>query len=226
MRIVHCGGNRMGSRVLEILTRHGDAVTSVIDLASLRAATVEPVDWLVSAGFRDIIPPDILSLAHTAINLHPSLLPWGRGANPNVWVLASGEPAGVTLHEMVAKVDAGSVYAQRAIDTTFADTGLTLYTRLEDAAVDLFADVWPQLRDGEIQPHAQLEGGSYHRVADMRALARIDLESSITWAEAFDVLRSLTFPPHRNIVIEREGRRYHVEIRIEDVTDEVAKLPR
>ena len=221
MRIIHCGGNRMGSRVLEILTRdEADEVTSVTDLPGLREAVTEPVDWLVSAGFRDIIPADILSRAGTAINLHPSLLPWGRGANPNVWVLAAGEPAGVTLHEMVPKVDAGSVYAQREVDTTFADTAETLYTRLEEAAIALFADVWPRLRKGEIEPEPQREGGSYHRVADMRALARLDLESTITWAEAFDVLRSLTFPPHRNVVIEREGRRYHVEIHIEDITDE------
>ena len=175
MRIVHCGGNRMGSRVLDTLMRSGDEVTSVTDLAELRAAVEQPVDWLVSAGFREIIPTDILERASTAINLHPSLLPWGRGANPNVWVLTAGEPAGVTLHEMVAKVDAGRVYAQREIDTSLADTGLSLYLRLEEAAVALFEEVWPRLRDGQIEPKPQPPGGSYHRVADMRALARIDL---------------------------------------------------
>jgi hypothetical protein len=53
----------------------------------------------------------------------------------------------------------------------------------------------------------------------MHRLARIDLQSTVTWGAALDVLRALTFPPHRNVVVERDGRRYHVELRVEDITD-------
>ena len=50
-----------------------------------------------------------------AFNMHGSLLPKYRGRAPVNWMLVNGErEAGLTLHHMVARADAGDIVAQRA----------------------------------------------------------------------------------------------------------------
>lgn len=220
MRVVHLGGNRLGDRVLDVLTDGDDDVTSVDDLEGLADAVLtEPVDWLVSAGFRHVVGGEVLGTVGDSVNVHTSLLPWGKGANPNVWAIVDQEPAGVSLHRMVAALDAGPLWAQAAVETSLGDDGRALYLRLEDAAVDLFRRTWPRLRAGDIEPEEQRGRGSSHRSAKLRHLADIDLDATVTWRRAIDVLRALTFPPHRNVVLESDGRRYHLELHIHELDE-------
>lgn len=221
MDVLHLGGGRLGERILTVLEQHDDRVVPVEDREGLVVALEEdgPFEWMVSAGFRHLVSRDQLSAVRDTCNVHTSLLPWGRGAHPNVWMLAAGEPAGVTIHRMVPAVDAGPIFAQRSVPTTFADTAASLYDRLQDAAVELFADSWPVLRTHDIAPDPQPEGGSYHVTSDLDELADIDSDRNVTWGRAINVMRALTFPPHRNLVVEREGRRFHIEIGITEIDD-------
>lgn len=219
MRILHLGGNALGDRILAWLQDHEDHVDTVTDRAGLDAVDVGHYDWIVSAGFRHIVPATVLDRVPHACNVHTSLLPWGRGAHPNVWAIVDHEPAGVSIHQMTPGVDEGPIYAQREIDVSFGDVASDLHARLQDAGYDLFTTVWPQLRQGAIQPTPQLAGGSHHRVRDLQELADIDLDDSVSWRRALDTLRALTFPPHRNFVILADGRRYHVEIHITELEE-------
>lgn len=224
MRVLHLGGNRMGERVRRFLREYGEDVTAADDLstvARLRAENPDAAfDWLVSSGFPWIVGEHVLSLAKETCNLHPSLLPWGRGVNPNVWAIVEGEPAGVSIHRMEEAVDAGAVYVQQEVDSWFSDTGAHLYQRLEDAAVALFVSAWPALRACELTPIEQREGGSCHRRREFAELCDIQLDDQVTWRRALDILRALTFPPYRNATFDVGGRTYHVEVRIEDVTND------
>src|SRR3972149_4742007 len=48
--------------------------------------------------FRSLVEPKHFThFTKGIIAFHPSLLPYGRGAMPNVWTIANNEPAGVTL---------------------------------------------------------------------------------------------------------------------------------
>ena len=220
LRVLHLGGNRLGERVLGVLQGSEDEVRSTSDLSSaIELLKAERFDWIVSAGFRHFVPAGALALAPEACNVHTSLLPWGRGANPNVWMLAMGEPAGITIHKMTRDLDGGDIYSQRTIEVTLGDTAKTLYYHLEDAAVSLFEEVWPSMRNGELRPYPQPSGGSFHMSSELSALADIDLDSATTWRKALDTLRALTFPPHRNLVLEEDGRRYSIEIRIGEVPE-------
>lgn len=223
MDVLHLGGGRLGDRILDVLRQQGDHVLSVDDPEGLATALEEhgPFEWMVSAGFRHIVSERQLSAAGDACNVHISLLPWGRGAHPNVWMIADGEPAGVTVHRMVPAVDAGPIFAQRRVPTTFADTAASLYDRLQDAAVDLFARTWPALRNHDIEPEPQPDGGSYHVISELAEVADIDLDEHVTWRRAMNVMRALTFPPYENLVVEVDGTRYHVGIDITPLEDGV-----
>lgn len=217
MRILHLGGNDLGDRILAWLRNHEDHVNTVTDLAGLDATEVRDYDWIVSAGFRHVVPASVLELVPHACNVHTSLLPWGRGAHPNVWAIVDHEPSGVTIHRMTPGLDEGPIYAQHEVEFTFGDVASDLHARLKDAAYDLFAATWPQLREGTVAPIPQPAGGSHHRMRELDELVDIDLDATVTWRRALDTLRALTFPPHRNLVVEEDGRSFHVEIRISEV---------
>jgi methionyl-tRNA formyltransferase len=221
VRVVHVGGGALGQPVLDALRREPDDVVVADSVDAIRAAIdAGPVDWLVSAGFREIVPGEVLALVGDSVNVHTSLLPWGRGAHPNAWAIADGEPAGVSLHRMVQAVDAGDVWEQRGVEVRFDDRAVELHVRLTAAAVELFRTAWPRIRNGAITPAPQPPGGSHHRVRDLASLVPASLDEQVTWRRALDVLRALTFPPHRNVVVEHDGRRYAVELVVTDVTDE------
>lgn len=221
MRILHLGSSELGLGVLEVLRRvEADEILHTDDLRQARVHLAsKDIDWIVSAGFRHILKQEDLDRARDSCNVHLSLLPWGKGANPNVWVLAAGEPGGVSLHRMVARVDEGPLFAQREIETALSDTAQSVYGRLRDAAVSLFEEEWERIRSGELQPGPQPAGGSYHRVSDMERLKEIDLAKPATYGEVINVLRALTFPPHRNAIVEVDDRRYQLEIKIEVIDD-------
>lgn len=89
-------------------------------------------ELLVTAGYGKLLPVSWLnwpSLA--AVNLHFSLLPKFRGANPAEWALLFGETeTGVTLIEMSSEFDKGAVIASASLPIAPTDTRETLYHKL------------------------------------------------------------------------------------------------
>lgn len=130
----------------------------------------------------------------TIWNLHPGLLPWGRGMYPVFWALWEGTPAGATLHELVAGLDAGAIVEQTAVAVLASDTGGSLHARVQAAERDLYRRWLPRLAGGE-RPAAtpQSPGGSYHALAEFEHL-RDDGRDALPRAERERLARCLTFP--------------------------------
>ncbi|HBT96592.1 MAG TPA: bifunctional UDP-glucuronic acid oxidase/UDP-4-amino-4-deoxy-L-arabinose formyltransferase [Desulfobulbaceae bacterium] len=110
-------------------------------------------DILFSFYYRHMVGPEILALPPSGcINLHGSLLPHYRGRCPVNWVLINGErETGVSLHYMTAKADAGDIIGQRSLPIDDADTALSLYGKLEQAAVALLDEELPKIKTGSNQ---------------------------------------------------------------------------
>lgn len=161
-------------------------------------------------------PPALELFADGVYNLHPSWLPKNRGRYPNVWTLVDGTPAGVTLHRVDAGVDTGPVVARRAVDVEPVDTGVSLYRKLERAGFELLRETWPALREGRVslEPQDPTEATT-HRLRDVEALDRLDLDRPTTARELLDVLRARTFPPYRGVWFESGGRRVQVRLHLE-----------
>jgi methionyl-tRNA formyltransferase len=175
---------------------------------------------LVSAGYDHIIPESVLDSFERTINAHWSLLPYGRGENPNVWSIIDDHPAGVTIHEMVPDVDAGPIIAQREVPVKPDDTGRDLYERLIDEQIDLFASTWPAIRRGDYDTSPNLiEDGTHHRRSEFDELCELPLEKEMTMKKCINILRALTFEPYKNAYFEKDGQRYYVEINISEETE-------
>lgn len=146
------------------------------------------------------------------VNLHTSYLPFNRGAFPNVWSIVERTPAGASLHYIDDQVDTGPIIAQIKVDVEPIDTGKTLYEKLEKAAFQLFTQTWPIVREKKSIAIKQSGNGSIHRVKDVEAIDKIDLDRKYTARELIDILRARTFPPFRGAYIEENGKKIYLEL--------------
>ncbi len=172
----------------------------------------------VSAFFGHILRPRFLDLfPQGVVNLHPSLLPYNRGAYPNVWSLVDGTPSGVTLHYVDAGVDTGDIIRQRVVPATLTDTGGSLYRKLEQACVELFQEAWPLLREGQVAGVPQdPSSGTVHRAADTAGIDEIDLDRSYPARDLLNVLRARTFPPHPGAFFRENGKKIYARVELEE----------
>lgn len=97
-------------------------------------------DVIVTCAYGQIIPKMILSApAIGCLNIHPSILPKYRGGAPMHYALLNGDrQTGVSLMEMVSKMDAGDVYACQYVDIADDDTLQRLEAKLLQAAKEVF----------------------------------------------------------------------------------------
>ncbi len=173
----------------------------------------------VSVLYGEILRQPLIDVfVHGIANLHPSYLPYGRGAHPNAWALANGEPAGVTLHLVDAGVDSGPILAQVAVVVTVTDDAQAVYTRLMQAAAVLLGEALPVWLAGALmaRPQPPLAGAVTHRVRDLDALLRVDPEATYTGRQLIDLLRSRSFAGHPGAPYVVDGRELRLRLVIEE----------
>jgi len=133
-------------------------------------------DFIFSFYYRRMLSPAILACApRGAFNMHGSLLPKYRGRAPVNWAILHGETeTGASLHEMVAKPDAGRLVDQEAVPIGPDDTATEVFARVTVAAEIVMRRALPGLLDGTAVLKAQdLASGSYfggRKPADGRIL--------------------------------------------------------
>jgi methionyl-tRNA formyltransferase len=177
------------------------------------------VDLGLSVKFGYILKAELFGIfPQGCLNLHTSFLPYNRGANPNVWSIVEGTPAGVSLHFVDAGIDTGPIVSQKQVEVSLADTGLTLYQKLEEAAYRLFMEEWPAIKAGQIKRSNQPGSGTYHAVIDYESLQAIDPNKMYRASELINILRACTFPPHSGAYLDLPDRRIYVNI---DPTEEM-----
>lgn len=115
-------------------------------------------DGIITAAFGQFLPGKLLDSVKFAVNTHASLLPKYRGGAPIHYAIMNGDQeAGVTIIEMVRKMDAGDMIAQRAIPISDADNVGTMFEKLAVVGRDLLLESLPKYLTGHLQPLAQDE---------------------------------------------------------------------
>jgi len=133
------------------------------------AATVAQIsslqpDFLFSFYYRQMLGPALLGTARRgAYNMHGSLLPKYRGRVPVNWAIINGErETGASLHEMVAKPDAGRLVDQQAMPILDNDIAVEVFNKVTVAAELVLCRSLPALMAGTATFTAQdLRKGSY-----------------------------------------------------------------
>jgi methionyl-tRNA formyltransferase len=163
-------------------------------------------DVIFSFYFRSMIPTALLALAPGgAFNMHGSLLPHFRGRAPTNWaVLKGATETGATLHEMVAKPDAGFIVDQSAVPILPDDTAEQVFDKVTVAAEQV---LWRSLAAIEAgnppRLRNDLASGSYYssrRPED----GRIDWSQSA--ADVYNLIRAVA-PPYPGAFTDINGQR-------------------
>lgn len=127
-------------------------ITQVAD--QLRALDT---DFLVVAAYAQLIPDEILALPRfESLNVHASLLPHYRGASVIQAPILSGDAqTGISIMRMVAKLDAGPIFAQAKVNISPTDTAESLSDKLSQLAGPLLVQTIKDIASGQLKPEEQ-----------------------------------------------------------------------
>jgi methionyl-tRNA formyltransferase len=121
--------------------------------AAPRVAVAACFPWRLPGTVTEVPPLGIL-------NVHPSLLPAGRGAEPVFWTLRRGERVtGVTVHRMDAGLDTGPIAAQAEAPVAGGVRAPELERELMTLGGRLLVEALPALEAGTLRPWAQSTEG-------------------------------------------------------------------
>lgn len=211
-------------RLVDELTTLGQKLgCAMFDAPSLaEPATLDRIkalgcDMAVSVFYGYRLLPDFLDMfPKGCINLHPSYLPYNRGAYPNVWSIVESTPAGATLHYIDEGLDTGAIIAQRLTVQEPWDTGESLYAKLLDTGYGLFTENWQDVVDGTVKIEDQVSGeGSFHLKKDVDGIDYIDLDKTYKAADLINILRARTFPPFKGAYFVHNGKKVYVNLELE-----------
>jgi methionyl-tRNA formyltransferase len=117
-------------------------------------------DVMIVAAYGLIIPTTVLNMfSKGSYNIHASLLPRWRGAAPIHRALLAGDAeTGVTIMEVVPKLDAGNMISKGVVKITDADTTQTLHDKLAKIGADLMVQAMHDLaKNGHLPSESQDE---------------------------------------------------------------------
>lgn len=114
-------------------------------------------DFFITIAFGQILSQEVLDIPKIGtINLHASLLPKYRGANPIARAIANGETVtGVTTMLTSLGVDEGDIVLVEKIDIPQDMTTLDLAIKIADIAPNILYKSMMGLAQGEITPQQQ-----------------------------------------------------------------------
>ena len=146
---------------------------------------------VVVSSYDRILPADLVS-ARPFVNVHYAPLPRYRGRATVNWAIINGEPrCAISVHSLVAGLDAGGILFQQFVPIGPSDTVTDLYERLNAIQRDALAGaVARRLQGDEGQPQDESQA-TY-------ACTRLPEDGEIDWSastEAADrLVRALTDP--------------------------------
>lgn len=187
------------ARALPVITPEDPNDPAVV--AQIRALAP---DFLFSFYYRNMLGPELLALPRRgAYNMHGSLLPKYRGRVPVNWAVIRGErETGATLHQMVAKADAGGIVDQEAVAIGPDETAAEVFAKVTAAAERVLARALPRLIAGTEQITPQdLGRGSYFG-------GRTPEDGRIDWAKSAEEVHNLVrgvAPPYPGAITQLGG---------------------
>lgn len=181
---------------------------------------LEP-DFIVTAAYGQFLPTKFLKAAKIApVNVHGSLLPKYRGGAPIQYSIINGDAeTGITIMEMVKKMDAGVMYAQKALPIGEEDTSGTIFEKLSVLGRDLLLETLPKFLDGTVEQTPQDEAEVVFSPNISKEQEQI--KTTLTAKQANNLIRGLNPDPGAFLLLG--GKR--MKIWKAKVSDEKTDLP-
>jgi len=126
----------------DISTQFGIPISDErIDDQTIRQLEEEGCELLITAAYNYKIP-SLDSIDIRGINVHPTLLPQGRGEWPLPWViLTQQQQSGISIHKLTQEYDAGDILLQRSFPVDAQESLETLSAKVQMYAKDWLLEV-------------------------------------------------------------------------------------
>lgn len=140
---------------------------------------------IISYNYSYIINNDVIEyMKGNIINMHISLLPYNKGASPNVWSFIDNTPKGVTIHKLSEDLDGGDIiYQEEMFFDSSIETLESSYNKLNERIIDLFKIHFTEIIEGGYCCKKQEGKGTYHTSKELKKL-QSDIE--FKWDDIID----------------------------------------
>lgn len=147
------------------------------------------LDLGVSVGYDKKLPAELVNRpAHGTMNIHPSLLPEYRGANPYFWAIRNREEtSGVTIHWMDEEFDTGPIIDQQKLKLAEDETMGTLFFLLNRWGIEQTIEIIEQYLESGSFPDSHTQSKDAHEEAP----SVTDIDLRIDWQEPYREIDAL-----------------------------------
>jgi len=185
--------NIIESLVKKLALEHSLPLFQFETLKNIDTIAFPKADIFIVCEYGLIIPKTILDIPKLGtLNVHPSLLPYYRGASPIQTALMNGEKiSGVTIMLMDEKMDHGPIVLQEKISIEKTDTFLTLRKKMIPLASKLLLEALHSLINKTTIPEEQ----NHDKATFCKLLTKDDGKinfSSQSAQEIYNLYRGLT----------------------------------
>jgi len=180
-------------------------------------------DYGISALFGHILPRTVIeNIDCEIINLHPSLLPIGRGADPIPWSIINQQKQGVTIHIIDSGLDTGGILCQKEFSTNIGMNSGKVYELAAGLLFNELERIFHSWTNNTIRVSNQSEFfGSTHKSKELEDMRIINADEVGTFGEFLRKLQALTFSDGRKpSFIDESGRVWSIDISITLQRDE------
>lgn len=207
--------------VKQVAMEHGIEVFQPLRIRSDFQRIIDAnADIIITAAYGQIIPTEVLDSASILpINVHGSLLPKYRGGAPIQYSILNGDAVtGITIMQMVDKMDAGAIITQREVEIDIDDNLATLYEKLTPVACSLLIDTLPSIMDKTFTLTEQVE----EKVTYSPTISKEDehLDFNLNVMDVYNKIRALSPVPGTYFYIE--GKRYKIYKASFELTSSIA----
>ena len=177
-------------------------------------------DLIVTCAYGQIVPQGLLDIPPLGcINVHASLLPKYRGGAPIHRSIINGDKeTGVTIMEMIDKMDAGRMYAKASLPILDEDNLETMFAKLQVLGRDLLLNILPSYIKGELKGEVQNEEEVTYAWNIKHEEEEIDWNKSSR--EIFNHIRGLYPAPATFTYLDGEV----IKVFVSEIVDETSEL--
>lgn len=170
---------------------------------------------IISLHCKQLFPANLVKLVR-CVNVHPGFNPYNRGWFSQVFSIINKLPFGVTIHEMDEQLDHGAIIVQQEIEILPWETSLDVYKKMQKVEIKMLTLHLRDILDNNYKKKTPVFEGNINYKRDYDALCEINLDKSVTFREAIDYFRAMSFSDYKNAFFYDDDRRkIFVEIKME-----------
>ncbi len=169
-------------------------------------------ELVFSIHCKQLFPKDLINTCK-CINVHPGYNPINRGWFPQIFAIIHDLEIGATIHEIDEKLDHGAIIARRKVQKLATDTSEMLYERILAKELELIDEYIVSILNDTYTTVSMENEGNLFLKKDFETLKEIDLDKKVSFKEAIDYMRAMTFEKYDNAYfLDEKGEKVYLKI--------------